>query len=418
MSLSKAARCSLALFGLLLASGVALAEGEPASMEGRLLDAAGEPVADLEITLLPTDYRGERTFAATDTDGRFRFPEIKPADYRVRFRGTDREVRILDAMAVDDGGEVSWEISAAYDVGDAPELSVGAGEEIRYEAVIAAPGEDVGVGPDNYRGTLDRLTELVYQGKCAEAAPQLDAHLHSFPHRAKGHYLLGYCSATTGNIDGGTASIRRALELNPSMPGAALLLAQIYMQIGKPDEAAPWFKSEADNGTDPNLRVQALTALGYLERDRGNTDEAAAAFTQITELQPERPEAWAELADLHAKSGDADGLVEVLTRAKGHGGIDLGPLLNLVIAHMNDKEYDRARELLAHAMELSAGDEDRAMVHALVGRCKLGQSGELQGAASKSLRSEGVSSLRKSLELDGDGRFAAQCRKILDDLEG
>jgi Tfp pilus assembly protein PilF len=392
---------------VLLLCGAAMADDDRATLEGRLLDTTGTPISSQEIELTPTDYHGERAFTTTDEDGRFRL-ELKPASYRVKFRRTDREVRLLDATGVVGGTDVAWEISAAFEPGEAPPLVAGPGEEIRYEAVLAAPGEELDVDTDGYRGTLDRLTDLVYAGNCADAAGQLEAHLESFPHRAKGHYLLGYCRATMGHTEEGVASLERALELNDSMPGAALLLAQVLLQSGKADEAVPWLRSEAQNGSDPNIRAQAWMSLGILERDRGNGAEAIAAFEGMVAEAPGRPEPYAELANLHAAAGDAEKLLDAMARGRAVGPVDLGPLLNHAISRMNERDYEQARGMLGKALELSAGNEDRAMVHALIGRCQLGQE----------QRSAGIASLKKSLELDGDGRFAAECRKILSEVDG
>ena len=73
---------------------------------------------------------------------------------------------------------------------------------------------------------------------------------------------------------------------------------------------------------------------------------------------------------------------------------------------MTTTTISEASSLLDRALELADDDEARALVYALIGRCRLGQQ----------RREDGISALKKSLQLDGDGRFAAECRRILREL--
>ena len=390
---------------LAAATLAALAQTGGPPVAGHVEDAAGNPVAGAAVALMPTSFRGARVDATTGDDGRYVFRSTVPAIYRLRVTHAGLAMQSVEAVAILDGGELAWDLEGPVNPLQIPEITLADGQSIRYDVVLAdasAPPLD----PAEWRSSLDRCTELVQQGRCLEALPKLEYRASGFPHQAKGHYLLGFCRASLGQTTEGIASLRRAHELNPKMSGVALLIGQILMQSGDTPGAAKWFRAEAENTSDPRLQLEAWIALGYLQRDSGETDAAIEAFEKSIALAPARQDAYGELASLYVEADRPDRVAELLTAARRTGPVDIGPLLNLAIARMNDKQYDQARASLDSAMELAASDEQRAMVHALIGRCQLGRQ----------RRQEGIASLRKSLELDGDGRFAAECRKILQDI--
>ncbi len=401
---------------LLLAAAVALAQPLAAEDDaaaatvvwtGKVTDGDGNPVAEAEVVLVPASFRGTRISAVTDAEGSYRFSHVVPASYRLRVTGSGLAMRSIDAIAFPaDGATAAWELEGPVNPTLLPSVDYAAGQQVRFDVVLHAADAPL-IEPADYRGTIDRATELVQQGRCEPAIAVLEDHLTGFPHRARGHYLLGYCRASLGRTEQGAAALERSLELSPGLAGAALLLGQVLLQAGQGERAATWLRKEAEEGRDPRLRVEAWIALGFLERDAGNAEAAIEAFEQARGLDPERPEPWAELPNLHAGGDDPGRVLDVLAAAREAGRkAPLRPLLNLVIGRMNDKRYDEASGLLDRAMAVAADDEQRAMVHALIGRCRLGQQKQ----------SEGIAALRKSLELDGDGPFAGECRKILADL--
>ncbi len=49
--------------------------------------------------------------------------------------------------------------------------------------------------------------------------------------------------------------------------------------------------------------TRLLSRMGYVARETGDVDGAIAAYTKVTEVNPDNAEAWLSLADLHAEAG-------------------------------------------------------------------------------------------------------------------
>ncbi len=381
-----------------------LRAAEDAVIEGTLEDLSGEPLAAVEVELVPADYHGRKEITTADERGRFRIDPVKPGPYKLRFRG--KEIYSLEAAASAQGAASAWEVAGIFDPESLPVLPVGDGQLMRLIAVLVDPGQAVERDPASFRSRLDEATELVRQGRCADAIGKLQRHLEAFPGSARASYLLGYCQASGGDAEQGIRSLERAAELDPAMPGVALLIGQILMQLQRPEDAARWFRQEAGIAGNPTLAANAWIALGFIERDQGNSAEAIEAFESARELAPERPEPYRELALLYADAGNRDKLEQVLQAAAEVGPVDIEPLLNLGISQLNEGRFEEADSIFRRALELASDDAGRAMAWALTGRSQLRQE----------RRKEGIESLRKSLALDADGRFAQECRNILEQI--
>ena len=373
---------------------------QPATMTGRIVDAGDNPLAGAEVALVPTDYRGRNANAFTNERGNYRLESIAAGSYRVRVRKAGLAVYGIEAAATGGSEEPAWEISGPPPDDGPTGIPIEAGQSIRFDVVMRASSESE-VPP--YVPRMDRLTGMAQQGLCARALPLLEDYLAGFPGKAAAYYLLGYCQANLGHAEQGVAALRRALELRPGMPGTALLVGQVLIGLGQTEEATVWLRREIDEGQDDRMKPEAWLALGLLYRDGGKPEEAIGAFEQVVALAPRQPQPYAELAQLYVQSGRLDKAEETLLASAQAGAVDIGSLLNIGIAYYNDKNYDRASKVFGRSIELATSDDERAMAYALLGRCRAreGHSGEAATA------------LRKSLELDPDGKFAEECREIL-----
>jgi len=389
-------RLGLLIFGLAL-SADAFAEG--VRVTGTIRDTNDAPVADLTIDLVPVDYRGQRVTIQTDADGTFRREAVVPAEYYLRWTTDAWRRHGVEAIARRTDGSVAWESAGPLDPAEDPVWSIPDDGNV-FLWMTVAPAEGTA---EPYVARLPRLTALVQQGRCDEALDGLAAYADVFVANARAQYLLGYCRANGGDLDGALPALERALEFAPKMPGVALLAGQALMSADRTEEAAAWLRREIDADADPDLALEALVALAFLERDAGHDDAALAAFQKAAFLDPERTDVVQELAGLLLARGETDRAVEALEEAAAEGRVDVAPLLNAGIEHFNAKTYADAETLFSHALRLATDDEAKANAHALLGRTQV--------AAGKT--DEGLGHLRTSLMLSPSGKFSSFCRELL-----
>jgi tetratricopeptide (TPR) repeat protein len=99
----------------------------------------------------------------------------------------------------------------------------------------------------------------------------------------------------------------------------------------------------ASNPRDAQARFKRGTVLAHLNRD----DEAITAFTELTQMYPELPEPYNNLAALYAKHGryvEARAALETATRANPGYGLAYENLGDLYL-RMADEAYRRAQSL-------------------------------------------------------------------------
>jgi tetratricopeptide (TPR) repeat protein len=175
--------------------------------------------------------------------------------------------------------------------------------------------------------------------------------------------------------------------------------------MGKLAEAEAVLRKELENTTAaPEVQTDAWLSLGAVLRDAKKQTEAIAAFEKVIEIAPTRPEAYVELAGLYADSGQLDKADAILARAKDAGADDPAALLHVAISYFNKKDNAHAEAMCKRLIEGGkASKPDLASAYAILGRA------QLNGGKTD----EAVTSLKKSLELDPEGRFAAQTEDIL-----
>ena len=128
----------------------------------------------------------------------------------------------------------------------------------------------------------------------------------------------------------------------------------------------------------------------------------------MLEIAPTRPEPYVELAGLYADSGQLDKADAILAKAKEAGADDPAALLHVAISYFNKKDNVHAEAMCRRLIDGGkASKPDLASAYAILGRAQL-NSGKID---------DGVASLKKSLEIDPEGRFAAQTQDILKALK-
>lgn len=141
-------------------------------------------------------------------------------------------------------------------------------------------------------------------------------------------------------FDASAASLKHALQLDPSLFAPLLFLGKTYVQTGKPAQALPYLnRAHSQRPKDSEVLLGLGKANAALNRQR----QAVTFYTEATQVSPENAEAWLGL-------GAAT--LEVITED--------GRNLAVSAAHSNWARALYADELFAQGRPLEASDTYKA----------------------------------------------------------
>jgi Flp pilus assembly protein TadD len=403
----------LAVVVAVFATSAALAQ--QAKMYGAVLDDQGQPVANAKIILEPVSQGSRVEVTSKGKKGSFLIGIIRPGTYRFRVEATGMTLVSIDAKAMDyakDKKKPVWEKQGRVRADQPTEINVEDGMEITCNVVIGkastittASGQATVASADQ---ALALLTQQIQGNDCAGAAPQLEKFVADNPTSGRAYYLLGFCDAVLEKDDAALAAITKARELDPSFPGTLTLQGKIYARMKQLPQAEKAFQEELANANAPaEIQTDALLSLAAVQRDQGKDKDAIANFEKAKTLAPKKPEAYLELAGLYSKLGETDKAAAILAEAKSVGADDPVALLNVGISYLNKKDYAHAETMFRQVTESNAKNEDKGFAFALLGKCQL-RDGK---------NDEAVASFKKSLELDPNGKMAAETADILKALK-
>ncbi len=198
------------------------------------------------------------------------------------------------------------------------------------------------------------LYELYQQaGTEAEARQQLDLAADEIqrmqvPDGSKGEFLRmrAAIESAGGNLEAADKDLKEALSLAPSNVNSLLNYGTLLWKFGRKDDARSIFLKTLE--LDKHSR-QALTSLGFLEREMGDRKSAEDYFSRVVRLYPKESAAYLALGDLHSSERDfrsaQTNYEAAYQRATGNGFIVAGGANAALEAH----NLDLARQWLDRA---------------------------------------------------------------------
>lgn len=117
------------------------------------------------------------------------------------------------------------------------------------------------------------------QGNAAEAKSAFEELLKDYPHEADLHLFLGMAKLRLRDLQGAIVAAKRAIALDPG-------------------------------------HIDGRTFLGWIELEvRGDADAAIVEYQKVVELQPQLPDAYANLAVAQKRKGQLDAALASLNKA-------------------------------------------------------------------------------------------------------
>jgi tetratricopeptide (TPR) repeat protein len=156
--------------------------------------------------------------------------------------------------------------------------------------------------PDDHALVYLLGTALLKQDRLHEAQAMLDRILRD-GESAESAYLLGQTEFLRQDVPAAAGHLQRAVQLNPSLPGAHSLYGQVLRGLTRMDEAAEQFREELK--VNPYDFV-ANTEIAMQLKQEGNLEGALAHVARALQVRPSDPAALYQRASIHLAQGKAD----------------------------------------------------------------------------------------------------------------
>jgi tetratricopeptide (TPR) repeat protein len=135
------------------------------------------------------------------------------------------------------------------------------------------------------------------------------------PDSAQMHQLMAHEDTRQGNTNGAVAQYRKAIAINPHLPGVHFELAELLhtsQDAAVKKEAEQEYRAAlAENPQDE----KAILRLAEIDAQKGNTQEAYEEYTKAVELQPADADAKLGLAKIMIEMDQADEALKLLEQA-------------------------------------------------------------------------------------------------------
>lgn len=286
-----------ALLALTLAAEPAFAQRGTGRMQGRITDAEGEPLLDVEITAFNPDVVPNTLTGTSGAGGRWAIIGFARGDYTFTFskegyisyeidvtvssanRNPDLDVALnllpegagmAGAGAGAEQPELFTDGMALYDAGD-------------YTGAIAKWEEFLSLNPDLYQiqGNLGNAYRELGEIDKARAAYQ--ALIAEEPANQMANYNMGEMLVEAGEIDEAMPFFETVIETVPDDPAVYYNVAELYFSKRQMEQAITFYERAIE--TDPNY-LPAHMQLGFAQVNAGNIPGAIAAFEQYVAIAP------------------------------------------------------------------------------------------------------------------------------------
>ena len=281
-----------------------------------------------------------------------------------------------------------------------------------YKTAASVYSQALELEPDNltFRKALGQNFLLSRQYDVAQE--QFEFLVQTNPRDVESLLRLGQLHRVQGKYDLARQNLEKALELAPDNLDVQYNQILLSEAEGRPEEAIRLTRKIVDSATktDPSQytpqektnRGVFLEKLGFLYRDQSEFEKAEAVFQQMLDLggenairaevrlietyqekrdyeqalaaseealrrHPESREVKMTRASLLASTGDVEEAVRLLQPLLRETSEDRETWLALAQVHLRAKQFDRAREAVSAAAELSESDEEKSYAYFLYG---------------------------------------------------
>ena len=196
---------------------------------------------------------------------------------------------------------------------------------------------------------------LEAMGRAEDALEKYRRATELAPEHPAGHFHLGqWLGRRPGRDEEASAALTKALQLDPTWPGANMRLAEIHLRAGRADRARRHLRREVLLRPEQPLMMLELSNLLL---DTSQPRAAVACLKRLVAQQPQSIRALQNLAIAQFQTGRFDDAVHTsvmaLRLAPGHRAV----MYNLAVGCEREGEYEQGLEWVQRALAIYGRDE-------------------------------------------------------------
>jgi tetratricopeptide (TPR) repeat protein len=161
-------------------------------------------------------------------------------------------------------------------------------------------------------------------------------------------YLLGVAYYKRGNLVEARATLEKCIQLKPDDPDAHAYLANVYQNLGLGEEAEKEFRKAYV--IDESFHASYSLAQLYYEQDK--LEPALEYIQKAVQKNNKSASAYNLQGVIQNKLGRYPEAILSFQNAIRNDSKHFVAGVNLGVAYINNKNYDKARELLTHLLSL------------------------------------------------------------------
>lgn len=314
----------------------------------------GTPVKGAKFIADPITEGRRQQVAKTKKDGGYLLPFMEFGDYRYR---VEAEGLLMRSMAVKvTGPDKQVALEQTFDIGpdqSGPNFETRPAFTVEINVTMVTKDFFAGMlviaGDAAANALLNESTALFQEGKFAEADAKLDEILAGSPDTASALYMKGLVDMRLGKPLEAEPHLRRAHEIDPTLPGVAAQIGNALFESGKKQESIEWFEKELSNSPDA---VPVAINIAVVKTEIGDREGAIAAWERVLALNPGEANAYIELASLYTDAGDEERASQYLMRMEEVAKPSAAAWYNIGANYSNSDQLDKAELAFRKAIEI------------------------------------------------------------------
>ncbi len=209
-----------------------------------------------------------------------------------------------------------------------------------------------GAEPPAAHADLEPARELVKAEKYEEAERLLADLQTAYPDDSPLLLLQGDVLLATKKPDKAVEVLRHAAEIAPQKVRVHFDLGSALSALGDTQGALEAFAKEIELNQDPKIRGMAHLNRSILYDKDQKWNESAAELEALLEAEPDRKEAYGDLAQTYLKAGRPDEAARAVERGAEKGFQSARLHFNVGAAYFNQKAFDKAAQAFQKAIEI------------------------------------------------------------------